>query len=346
MAQQTVNIGTVAGDRTGDPLRDAFDKINDNFDELYALPHLNDHGALSGLGDDDHSQYHNDTRGDARYYTQTQLNTHLTSTANPHTVTAAQVAAVALSGDTMTGALIIDTDLTVSNQAAIGSTSSLGGSSDSILAVSDDIAILPGTETSAMELIFTATGGAAVSKPTALYAKAKIQTTNLGGAVKGVHAIAAQESNQQWAAPSYGIPQSAAIFAELMSTAGSGTGSLRNAAGICINYPSLLGGGGATSIYGLFVGDQGEANVTNAYGIFVQPPVYGSPTNSYGIVLGGDDKGADIAFGAGQDVRQHFNGTYLEFEGAGISHTASTVTHDGYITIAINGVAYKLMTGS
>jgi hypothetical protein len=26
-----------------------------------------DHGGLGGLGDDDHSQYHNDTRGDARY---------------------------------------------------------------------------------------------------------------------------------------------------------------------------------------------------------------------------------------------------------------------------------------
>lgn len=26
-----------------------------------------DHGALAGLGDDDHTQYHNDTRGDARY---------------------------------------------------------------------------------------------------------------------------------------------------------------------------------------------------------------------------------------------------------------------------------------
>jgi len=28
---------------------------------------VTDHGALSGLGDDDHPQYHNDTRGDARY---------------------------------------------------------------------------------------------------------------------------------------------------------------------------------------------------------------------------------------------------------------------------------------
>lgn len=33
-----------------------------------------DHGALSGKGDDNHSQYHNNTRGDARYYTKTLLN--------------------------------------------------------------------------------------------------------------------------------------------------------------------------------------------------------------------------------------------------------------------------------
>lgn len=32
-----------------------------------------DHGGLGGLSDDDHSQYHNDTRGDARYYTEAEL---------------------------------------------------------------------------------------------------------------------------------------------------------------------------------------------------------------------------------------------------------------------------------
>lgn len=42
MTQQTVNIGAVANDGTGDPARTAFDKINDNFDELYAA------AALSG----------------------------------------------------------------------------------------------------------------------------------------------------------------------------------------------------------------------------------------------------------------------------------------------------------
>jgi hypothetical protein len=35
MAKQTVNIGTTANDGTGDPLRTAFDKLNDNFDEVY-----------------------------------------------------------------------------------------------------------------------------------------------------------------------------------------------------------------------------------------------------------------------------------------------------------------------
>src|SRR6056300_1517816 len=36
MAKKTINIGTSANKGDGDPLRTAFDKINDNFDELYA----------------------------------------------------------------------------------------------------------------------------------------------------------------------------------------------------------------------------------------------------------------------------------------------------------------------
>ena len=35
MAKQTINIGTSANKGDGEPLRTAFDKINDNFDELY-----------------------------------------------------------------------------------------------------------------------------------------------------------------------------------------------------------------------------------------------------------------------------------------------------------------------
>ena len=35
MAKQTINIGALPNDGTGDPLRDAFDKTNDNFNEIY-----------------------------------------------------------------------------------------------------------------------------------------------------------------------------------------------------------------------------------------------------------------------------------------------------------------------
>lgn len=36
MAKQTVDLGTTANDGTGDPIRVAFDKVNDNFNELYS----------------------------------------------------------------------------------------------------------------------------------------------------------------------------------------------------------------------------------------------------------------------------------------------------------------------
>lgn len=35
MTQQTINIGTAANDGTGDPLRTAFTKVNENFGDLY-----------------------------------------------------------------------------------------------------------------------------------------------------------------------------------------------------------------------------------------------------------------------------------------------------------------------
>ena len=49
MAKQAVNIGTVANDGTGDPLRTAFDKLNDNVNEIYGL--LGDGSTLDIDGD-------------------------------------------------------------------------------------------------------------------------------------------------------------------------------------------------------------------------------------------------------------------------------------------------------
>jgi hypothetical protein len=37
MAQLTINIGQSANDKTGDPLRTAFTKVNSNFTEIYAV---------------------------------------------------------------------------------------------------------------------------------------------------------------------------------------------------------------------------------------------------------------------------------------------------------------------
>jgi hypothetical protein len=48
MAQQNINIGSSANDGTGDPLRTAFDKINDNFDELYGASPFGQQITISG----------------------------------------------------------------------------------------------------------------------------------------------------------------------------------------------------------------------------------------------------------------------------------------------------------
>ena len=50
---------------------------------------VTDHGALTGLSDDDHGQYHNDARGDARYYTKAQVDTSLSgkaATSHTHSI--------------------------------------------------------------------------------------------------------------------------------------------------------------------------------------------------------------------------------------------------------------------
>jgi hypothetical protein len=52
---------------------------------------VSDHGALTGLGDDDHTQYHTNARGDARYWplstdlaTQAELDAHAADTTSVH----------------------------------------------------------------------------------------------------------------------------------------------------------------------------------------------------------------------------------------------------------------------
>lgn len=101
MATSNSKIVLPAGGTTGQVLSK---NSNGDYDIEWsdASGGVTDHGALTGLSDDDHPQYHTDARGDARYYTkgqvdtaigvvQTDIDVHEANTSNPHSVTKSQV---------------------------------------------------------------------------------------------------------------------------------------------------------------------------------------------------------------------------------------------------------------
>jgi len=63
-----ISVSTGVADAGKPIVLDATGYIDPSFYDLIDI----DHGSLSGLADDDHTQYHNDTRGDLRYYRQDQ----------------------------------------------------------------------------------------------------------------------------------------------------------------------------------------------------------------------------------------------------------------------------------
>lgn len=64
------------------------DSLDDRITELEENPSggggVTDHGALTGLTDDDHPQYLNNARGDDRYYTKTQTDSNFATTGHNH----------------------------------------------------------------------------------------------------------------------------------------------------------------------------------------------------------------------------------------------------------------------
>ena len=92
IADDAVTAAKIAADVAGDGLVQAVGgeldvnvdgtSIQIVADTLQAVGSGIDHGDLSGLGDDDHSQYHNNTRGDARY---TQRSNNLSDVASAPT---------------------------------------------------------------------------------------------------------------------------------------------------------------------------------------------------------------------------------------------------------------------
>jgi len=279
MAKQTVGIGSAANDGTGDPLRVAFDKINDNFTELY--------------------NYQPDTA--------LQADGSVDSTGNQ----------------------LFQGHVAIGADAAVSATTLLT-LEETIDAASPVVAVEYVLDIENTGLIGTAA--------TSLY----LDTTNSQeptlvsvATLYGIFVEANQESVED-------MLDMYPFFASPVSLAGSGniTGDY---AAFFASSPSWNGGKPVDAI-AFKANNQGASSITNSYGLHIVKQT--GAVNNYGIALLGDDLGADIAFGASQDVRQHFNGTNLEFEGSGIAHTAATVTHDGYVTIAINGVAYNFMTGT
>jgi len=69
-----IEDGTVNGEKQFVCTDDAgTDVVNTDALSFSTSGAVTDHGDLIGLADDDHAQYHNDTRGDVRYYTKTLL---------------------------------------------------------------------------------------------------------------------------------------------------------------------------------------------------------------------------------------------------------------------------------
>lgn len=98
---------------------------------------VTDHGALTGLSDDDHPQYFNQTRGDARYYTKTQVDTALGGKADDsHNHTSGDITNLTEAVQDIVGGFVVaGTNVTVTyddvaNTFTINATASGGGETD------------------------------------------------------------------------------------------------------------------------------------------------------------------------------------------------------------------------
>ena len=123
---------------------------------------VEDHGDLTGLEDDDHTQYHNDTRGDVRYYTKAQVDSSLSGKANTsHTHSASDIASGTLDTARIADGSIgltklVDITNQIANQAlAQVSTSTLKGRAT---AGTGNVEDLTGTQATALLEAFVGSG--------------------------------------------------------------------------------------------------------------------------------------------------------------------------------------------
>lgn len=137
---------------------------------------VTDHGALTGLADDDHTQYHNDTRGDARYFTQAQVTSSLASKSD--------------TGHTHTASNVTDFDTEVSNNADVAAnTTARHTHSNKAVLDATTASFLTADET---KLDGIATGATANSSDATLLARANHTGTQTLSTISDVTATATE----------------------------------------------------------------------------------------------------------------------------------------------------------
>jgi microcystin-dependent protein len=132
-----------------------FDSVSGNWIPETPATVITDHGTLTGLADDDHTQYHNDARGDARYSLlahnhagvyepadatilkdadigvsveayNANIQSHIASVANPHSVTKAQVGLTNVTDDAQIAKSIVTTKGDIIGASASATPARLG----------------------------------------------------------------------------------------------------------------------------------------------------------------------------------------------------------------------------
>jgi len=172
MARQNINIGSSANDGTGDPLRTAFDKINDNFVELYGSDNdintldanldVNTFAITTGVTNGDITVTPNGTGsiklGAMKFVGTTMSSddsTQITIAENIQTTGTLNVAGAA----TITGATTLSTSLTLASGATVTGIldeDAMGSDSATALATQQSIKAYVDAQVTAADLDFTA----------------------------------------------------------------------------------------------------------------------------------------------------------------------------------------------
>jgi len=172
MARQNINIGSSANDGTGDPLRTAFDKINDNFVELYGTDNdintldanldVNNFAITTGVTNGDITVTPNGTGsiklGAMKFVGTTMSSddsTQITIAENIQTTGTLNVAGAA----TITGATTLSTSLALASGATVTGIldeDAMGSDSATALATQQSIKAYVDAQVTAADLDFTA----------------------------------------------------------------------------------------------------------------------------------------------------------------------------------------------